>query len=395
MVGAEQDRVAGFGKLEDGLRQASDWYLWGPYVSERQWGTVREDYSAGGEAWDYLPHDHARSQAYRWGEDGLAGFCDVEQRLCLGLALWNGRDPILKERAYGLTGAEANHGEDVKEYWWYLDALPSHAWNRWRYHYPQAAFPYEDLRRRTAGGVSGIPSTSCSTPASSTTTGTGSWRSITPRPTPRPVDVDPGDQCRPGGREAACAADGVVSQHLVLGRQRAQAGAGRHRRPAIRPAIPSSASWSCWPARARTGRARCRCFVRTRPTTDGCTGWRQSRLPQGRHQRPRGARRGHRQPWIAGDEVRRLVPADGGAGPTVELRLRLRPGSTASPSRRDRAGQRLRQGGRSAGRGRRVLCRADPQGGLAGRGHGDAPGLRRDVVEQAAVLLRRDPLAGR
>ncbi|MGH3101313.1 MAG: MGH1-like glycoside hydrolase domain-containing protein, partial [Thermoleophilia bacterium] len=88
---------------------------------------------------------HARSRAYRWGEDGLAGFCDVEQRLCLGLALWNGRDPILKERAFGLTGAEANHGEDVKEYWWYLDAVPSHAWNRWRYHYPQAAFPYDDL----------------------------------------------------------------------------------------------------------------------------------------------------------------------------------------------------------------------------------------------------------
>ncbi len=87
-----------------------------------------------------------RSQAYRWGEDGLAGFCDVEQRLCLGLALWNGRDPILKERPFGLTGAEANHGEDVKDYWWYLDALPSHAWNRWRYHYPQGAFPYEDLR---------------------------------------------------------------------------------------------------------------------------------------------------------------------------------------------------------------------------------------------------------
>jgi hypothetical protein len=138
--------VAGFGRLEDGLRRASDWYLWGPYVSERQWGTVREDYSADGEAWGYLPHDHARSRAYRWGEDGLAGFCDIEQRLCLGLALWNGRDPILKERAFGLTGAEGNHGEDVKEYWWYLDAVPSHAWNRWRYHYPQQAFPYEKLR---------------------------------------------------------------------------------------------------------------------------------------------------------------------------------------------------------------------------------------------------------
>src|SRR5262249_16877884 len=119
--------------------------LWGPYVSERQWGTVREDYSANGEAWDSLPHDHARSRAYRWGEDGLAGFCDIEQRLCLGLALWNGHDPILKERIFGLTGAQANHGEDAKEYWWYLDALPSHAWNRWRYHYPQSAFPYQRL----------------------------------------------------------------------------------------------------------------------------------------------------------------------------------------------------------------------------------------------------------
>ena len=120
-------------------------------MSERQWGTVREDYSADGEAWDYLPHDHARSRAYRWGEDSLAGFCDVEQRLCLGLALWNGKDPILKERAFGLTGPQGNHGEDVKEYWWYLDALPSHAWNRWRYHYPQGPFPYQDLIDTNAG----------------------------------------------------------------------------------------------------------------------------------------------------------------------------------------------------------------------------------------------------
>ncbi|MGB8791158.1 MAG: glucosidase [Mycobacterium sp.] len=144
-AGAERRRVDDFGRLDLGLRQASDWYLWGPYVSERQWGTVREDYSADGDAWNYLPHDHARSRAYRWGEDGLAGFCDIEQRLCLALALWNGRDPVLKERAFGLTGTEGNHGEDVKEYWWYLDALPSHAWNSWRYHYPQQQFPYQQL----------------------------------------------------------------------------------------------------------------------------------------------------------------------------------------------------------------------------------------------------------
>jgi hypothetical protein len=149
-MGAESDRVAGFGRLEDGLRQAGDWYRWGPYVSERQWGTVREDYSSDGEAWDYLPHDQARSRAYRWGEDGLAGFCDIEQHLCLGLALWNGQDPILKERLFGLTSSQGNHGEDVKEYWWYLDAVPSHTWNRWRYHYPQQSFPYEDLLEQNA-----------------------------------------------------------------------------------------------------------------------------------------------------------------------------------------------------------------------------------------------------
>ncbi len=145
MTSAERQRVEGFGQLADGLLDADEWYVWGPYLSERQWGTVREDYSADGEAWNSFPHDHARSRAYRWGEDGMAGFCDIEQRLCLGLALWNGRDPILKERMFGLTGAQANHGEDVKEYWWYLDAVPSHAWNRWRYHYPQSAFPYDAL----------------------------------------------------------------------------------------------------------------------------------------------------------------------------------------------------------------------------------------------------------
>lgn len=144
-MGAERDRVNTFGKLEDGLLRASDWYLWGPYLSERQWGTVREDYSADGEAWDHFPHDQARSRAYRWGEDGMAGFSDIEQRLCLSLALWNGRDPILKERMFGLTGNQGNHGEDVKEYWWFKDALPSHALNRWRYHYPQSEFPYDDL----------------------------------------------------------------------------------------------------------------------------------------------------------------------------------------------------------------------------------------------------------
>jgi hypothetical protein len=127
------------------LLETNEWYRWGPYLAERAWGSVREDYSESGDAWSSFPHDHARSRAYRWNEDGMAGISDVRQRLCLALALWNGRDPILKERMFGLTGAEANHGEDAKEYWWYTDGLPSHAWLTWRYHYPQAAFPYDDL----------------------------------------------------------------------------------------------------------------------------------------------------------------------------------------------------------------------------------------------------------
>jgi len=129
------------------------WQRWGPYVSERAWGTVREDYSANGDAWNYLPHDHARSRTFRWSEDGLGGICDDHQLLCLAFAFWNGVDPILKERIFGLTGPEGNHGEDAKEYWWYLDSTPTHSWMRWRYLYPQVAFPYSDLieenRRRT------------------------------------------------------------------------------------------------------------------------------------------------------------------------------------------------------------------------------------------------------
>src|SRR3984957_2617845 len=121
------------------------WRQWGPYVSERAWGTVREDYSPDGEAWTFFPHDHARSRTYRWSEDGLGAICDDQQLLCLAFAFWNGKDPILKERIFGLTGEQANHGEDAKEYWWYLDSTPSHSWMRWRYAYPQAAFPYEDL----------------------------------------------------------------------------------------------------------------------------------------------------------------------------------------------------------------------------------------------------------
>jgi len=132
-------------RLDDVREQKVPWKKWGPYLSERQWGTVREDYSANGDAWSYFTHDQARSRAYKWGEDGIAGFSDDRQRLCLSLALWNGKDPILKERLFGLTNAEGNHGEDVKEYYFYLDATPTHSYQRMLYKYPQAAYPYSSL----------------------------------------------------------------------------------------------------------------------------------------------------------------------------------------------------------------------------------------------------------
>ncbi len=132
-------------RLQEAHENGQAWYRWGPYLSERQWGTVREDYSPEGNAWDFLPHDQARSHAYRWGEDGLLGISDDQQRLCFALALWNEADPILKERLFGLTNSEGNHGEDVKEYYFFLDNTPTHSYMKALYKYPQRAFPYNDL----------------------------------------------------------------------------------------------------------------------------------------------------------------------------------------------------------------------------------------------------------
>jgi hypothetical protein len=143
-AGAERARLA------ETAAGVADWHAWGPYLAERAWGTVREDYSADGDAWGYLPFEAARSRAFRWSEDGMAGWCDARQRLCFAVSLWNGRDPILKERMFGLSNEEGNHGEDVKEYWWYLDGTPTASWLRWRYHYPQREFPYDELRRVNA-----------------------------------------------------------------------------------------------------------------------------------------------------------------------------------------------------------------------------------------------------
>ena len=153
---ATGDKAAEQIRLDESREKGVPWKQWGPYLSERQWGTVREDYSENGDAWNYFTHDQARSRAYHWGEDGLAGFSDDHQRLCFAIALWNGNDPILKERLFGLTNSEGNHGEDVKEYYFYLDSTPTHSYMKYLYKYPQNAYPYGDLietnRRRGRDG---------------------------------------------------------------------------------------------------------------------------------------------------------------------------------------------------------------------------------------------------
>jgi hypothetical protein len=144
-------------RLQENRDRKANWKRWGPYLSERQWGTVREDYSADGKAWDSFSHDQARSRAYRWGEDGVAGISDKHQLICFALALWNGRDPILKERLFGLTGSEGNHGEDVKEYYYYLDSTPTHSYMKYLYKYPQGEFPYARLVEENRGRGKNAP----------------------------------------------------------------------------------------------------------------------------------------------------------------------------------------------------------------------------------------------
>ena len=213
-------------RLAEARERGVPWRKWGPYLSERQWGTVREDYSENGDAWNYFSHDQARSRAYRWGEDGLAGFSDDHQRLCFALALWNGKDPILKERLFGLTNSEGNHGEDVKEYYFYLDSTPTHSYMKWLYKYPQQAYPYVDLvetnRRRSRNEFE----------YELLDTGIFAERPIfrrlrrirqgIPR---RCLDQDHGRQPRPGDGCAPRAADTLVPPHMVVRRRRSQTAA--------------------------------------------------------------------------------------------------------------------------------------------------------------------------
>ena len=258
-------------RLKENQDRSAHWRRWGPYLSERQWGTVREDYSPDGTAWEFFPHDHARSRAYRWGEDGLAGICDNHQRLCFALALWNERDPILKERLFGLTGNEGNHGEDVKEYYFYLDSTPTHSYMKWLYKYPQVAYPYADLveenRRRDrkqprvrAARHRGVRRRPLLRRRRRVRQGRGR----------RPADPHHRDQPRPRGRTPARAADALVPQHLVVGRRRGASAAarggfaGRLARDRGRARHRGAAAGSAW-----RGRPSCS-SRRTIRTSSGC-----------------------------------------------------------------------------------------------------------------------------
>ena len=396
--GAEQRRIDGFGRLDLGLRQASDWYLWGPYLSERQWGTVREDYSADGDAWTYFPHDHARSRAYRWGEDGLAGWCDIEQRLCLALALWNGQDPTLKERAFGLNGHEGNHGEDVKEYWWYRDAVPSHAWNTWRYHYPQRAFPYDELleENRRRGRLD----------PEYELLDTGIfdddryWVVDVTYAKADPTDVLMTIDVTNAGPDTE-----VLHVLPTLWFRNTWSWNGRGATP---PELTATSDATVEPRaplpraarnglRHRSARRRTRAdLLRQRDQRRPALRQRgDDAVAQGRHQRSRGVRRRDGQPGTPGRQVRGLVPAHRRAGADRPVAA-----AAAARGRRTRSGQRtfgrLHPGARRPpGRGGRVLRRADPGTVLGRRGERDASGVRRAAVEQAVLPLRRGAVARR
>ena len=370
---AERKRMENAGHPENGWREASPWYEWGPYLAERAWGGVREDYSAGGDAWSSFPHDHARSRAYRWNEDGMAGMTDVFNRLSLALSLWNGRDPILKERMFGLAGPEGNHGEDVKEYWWYLDAVPSSAWLRWRYHYPQAAFPYEDLVETNRARSKFEPEYEL--------IDTGIFDDdrywivevhYAKASADRHPDADHGAQPGPGGRHAPRPADAVVPQRVVLEPRAGQArAAGGPRRP-VDPGEPPRAGRLRARHRPRSGRdAADRCSsARTRRTARGSTAFR----------RPRRTRRTASTTMSIGGAP--TVNPDGvGTKASPWYRLDVRPGETAELRLRLRKLPKVARP--------RVANDAEPGAAAAATAEGGKGGNGKAAAEDVAPI---DPL---
>ena len=371
----------------------------GRTLPERQWGTVREDYSPHGNAWEAFPHDHARSRAYRWGEDGLLGICDRECRVALALALWNGRDPILKERLFGLTGHEGNHGEDVKELYYYLDATPTASYLKALYKYPQAAYPVLLARRREPASDQGRPRVRARRhrrvrrPPLLRRRG-GVRQGCSRR---RPAQSD-GHESGPGRGADSCPADGVVPEHVELGR-RLRGGLGQtrdHRRRRLGfPGRPFLAR----PLPGRRGRGP------VRPADAPVHGQRDQRgapvrirervaVHEGRLRPvPRGGTLRRRQPGAARDEGRRALP------PRDRRRRVGDHQSSAAPGRGGRISV-LRKGVRPRVRGphRRgrllLLVRAPARARPGGTG-GHPAGVRRADLVEAVLLLRRPRLAAR
>ena len=246
---AKRDELSGaeLQRLAESRDARAPWRTWGPYLSERQWGTVREDYSESGDAWNHFTHDQSRSRAYRWGEDGLAGISDDKQLLCFALALWNGKDPILKERLFGLTNSEGNHGEDVKEYYFYLDSTPTHSYMKYLYKYPQEAFPYDDLvRTNRERGRQRLRIRAHRHRRLRRQSLLRRLRRVREGVSGRHPDSSHGHQPRARGGDAARAADALVPQHLVLGRRRVGG------RPSLKQVDGSATVVASHPAARRT-----------------------------------------------------------------------------------------------------------------------------------------------
>ena len=331
---------------------------------------MREDYSDGGDAWNYFTHDQARSRAYRWGEDGIAGICDERQRLCLALALWNGADPILKERMFGLTNSEGNHGEDVKEYWFYLDSTPTHSYLKCLYKYPQRAFPYGDLVATNARrGKQDFEYELLDTGVFDDDRYFDVEVEYAKARARRHPDARHRAQPRARRGDAAPAADAVVPQHVVVGRRAAQAVAGGRRRRRARRRTPSSASGGCSAdARAAVLRERDEQRAAVRRAQHVAAS-------QGRDQRPRRRRAPARStPTARARSARPTTCSRSPAGGVATIRVRLSAARSTSRSARLRRGVR-----------RRAATEADA---LLRHGH---PGRR---STRTGALVMRQALAG-
>ncbi len=384
------------GGMAGGPEQAGPWYQWGPYLSERAWGTVREDYSADGDAWKYFPFEHAHARAFRWSEDGLAGLSDLLQDTCFAVALWNGKDPILKERLFGLDSTQGNHGEDVKEYYWYRDATPSHSWMRFRYHYPQNEFPYEDLRKVNAERDRSQPEYELIDTgifdedrywvvdvdyAKATPTDISIRITVTNAgPDEATIDVLPTMWFRNtwGWGRGHPVPEMRMDNATIM---------ATHWRSGTYHLDPGPLPDGSMPKPALCGNETNNEALFGQPNI--------TRLPEGRHRSARAPRGAEHQPGEPRHQRGVVVPVD-----RARRRVRRDPAASVEvagePAQPGRIGAGLRRAVRDqAGRGRRVLRRSGP-GQLPRRRTGrHAHGLRGDDLEQTVLPVRRGALARR